>query len=453
MEVIVENISFEKYPVYKYSGVKWLGDVPEGWDIKKLKEICSAYGRIGFRGYTTNDLVGEDEGAITISPSNISENEMSFNKCSYLSWVKYEESPEIKIYNEDILIVKTGSTYGKIGYVKNLMTKATINPQLLVLKKIKINNSYLYYQLLTPIIQTQIERDVVGSTIPTISESKILNFVSLVPTYNEQIAIASFLDRKTAQIDKAINIKERQIELLKERRQILIHQAVTRGLNTNVKMKDSGVEWIGEIPEHWGIKKLKYLFRLVGGGTPSKDRKDFWDGDIPWVSPKDMKVDCLSSTEDSITEKGLNHSTTSLIEENTLLMVVRSGILQRTIPVAISKVRLSMNQDMKAFVKIGDVSTEYLFYFIKGNDSFLKNDWVKQGATVESVEVELMKNGYILVPPKGEQSDISNYIDSITSKISTAFSCKEREIEKLKEYKATLINSAVTGKIKVSQDA
>ena len=214
MEVIVENISFEKYPVYKYSGVKWLGDVPEGWDIKKLKEICSAYGRIGFRGYTTNDLVGEDEGAITISPSNISENEMSFNKCSYLSWVKYEESPEIKIYNEDILIVKTGSTYGKIGYVKNLMTKATINPQLLVLKKIKINNSYLYYQLLTPIIQTQIERDVVGSTIPTISESKILNFVSLVPTYNEQIAIASFLDRKTAQIDKAINIKERQIELL-----------------------------------------------------------------------------------------------------------------------------------------------------------------------------------------------------------------------------------------------
>ena len=162
---------FEKYSSYKDSGVEWLGEIPEHWEIDKLKNYCKAFGRIGFRGYNTSDLVNESEGAITISPSNIFEYSMTFNKCSFLRWEKYYESPEIQIEENDILIVKTGSTFGKIGMVKNLPEKATINPQLLVLKDIKIEQRFFYYMMTSSVIQTQVNQQVIGSTIPTISES------------------------------------------------------------------------------------------------------------------------------------------------------------------------------------------------------------------------------------------------------------------------------------------
>lgn len=211
----------------KDSGVEWIGEIPEHWEVKRLKELCKAYGRIGFRGYTTSDLVNEGEGAITISPSNIKEEFMIFEKCTYLNWFKYNESPEIQIQENDILIVKTGSTYGKIGIVKNLPQKATINPQLLVLKNIKINPDYFYSILKTHIIQTQVEREVIGSTIPTISETKIMNFKITIPPVEEIREIVNYTDNINLKLSTAISIKEQEIEKLKEYKSSLIDGVVT----------------------------------------------------------------------------------------------------------------------------------------------------------------------------------------------------------------------------------
>lgn len=212
----------------KDSGVDWIGKIPEHWKVRKLKSFCTAFGRIGFRGYTTADLVDEGDGAITISPSNIKEMNMEFNSNSYLSWFKYNESPEIKIRENDILIVKTGSTYGKIGIVKNLPQKATINPQLLVLKKIQIKADYLYELLKSEIFQLQVERNVIGSTIPTISETKILGFSVPIPSSEEEInEISDYILNINEKIAKAISIKEQEIEKLKEYKTVLIDQVVT----------------------------------------------------------------------------------------------------------------------------------------------------------------------------------------------------------------------------------
>ena len=273
---------FEKYSSYKDSGVEWLEEIPEHWEIDKLKNYCKAFGRIGFRGYNTSDLVNESEGAITISPSNIFEYSMTFNKCSFLRWEKYYESPEIQIEENDILIVKTGSTFGKIGMVKNLPEKATINPQLLVLKDIKIEQRFFYYMMTSSVIQTQVNQQVIGSTIPTISESKILNFVSILPSKEEQTKIASFLDEKTAQIDEVISQKEKLIELLKEQKQIVINDAVTKGLDKNVEFVDSGVEWIGKIPKHWNVEKGKRLFQQMKRPVREQDEivTCFRDGEV-----------------------------------------------------------------------------------------------------------------------------------------------------------------------------
>lgn len=211
----------------KDSGVEWIGEIPEHWEIKRLKELCKAFGRIGFRGYTTSDLVGEGEGAITISPSNIKDEYMTFEKCSYLSWNKYDESPEIQIYENDILIVKTGSTFGKTGIVKNLPEKATINPQLLVLKDIQIDPDYFYALLKTSIVQSQVQTEVIGSTIPTISETKILNFKVAIPTPKEIDAINTYNKNVNEKLATAISLKEQEIEKLKEYKATLINSAVT----------------------------------------------------------------------------------------------------------------------------------------------------------------------------------------------------------------------------------
>ena len=211
----------------KPSGIEWLGDIPEHWELGKLKSYASAYGRIGFRGYKTTDLVSSGEGAITISPSNMKLDFMTFEKCSYLSWEKYEESPEIKIYNDDLIMVKTGSTYGKVGIVKTLSEKATINPQLLVFKNVRINPNYLYLLLKSNLVQTQVKMEVIGSTIPTISQAKILNFKIILPPVNEIETLLTSIAKETEKLNAAITTIEKEIALTQEYRTTLIAEAVT----------------------------------------------------------------------------------------------------------------------------------------------------------------------------------------------------------------------------------
>jgi restriction endonuclease S subunit len=211
----------------KQSGVEWIGDVPKHWEVCKLKHYSQVFGRIGFRGYNQTDLVNEGEGAITLSPSNMQNGILNYDKCSYLSWKKYYESPEIMIYNDDVLFVKTGSTYGKISYVADLPMEATINPQIVVFKNIKGNNKYLYYLLSNDIVQMQVSLTVGGSTIPTLSQESILNYIVPLAPKVEQAAIASYLDHKCATIDVSISNAQHQIDLLQEYKQSLITEVVT----------------------------------------------------------------------------------------------------------------------------------------------------------------------------------------------------------------------------------
>ena len=173
----------------------------------KLGEIAEIRGRIGFRGYTVNDLVQKHEGAITFSPTNISDHTISYNDCDYISFEKYEESPEIQIFDGDILFTKTGSTFGKCAYIEGLKEKATINPQFVVFKNIKCNPKYLYYVIRSEWFQNNIKHIVTGSTIPTMSQENLKEIEVFLPSIEEQLRIAnvlSALDRKIA-LNRAIN--------------------------------------------------------------------------------------------------------------------------------------------------------------------------------------------------------------------------------------------------------
>lgn len=212
----------------KDSGIEWLGEIPEHWEVKRIRHVAQIFGRIGYRGYKTTDLVAKGEGAITISPSNMKNYFMDFSDCSYLSWEKYEESPEIMINEGDILFVKTGSTYGKSSLVESLPEKATLNPQIIVIKEIQCNNNLLWYIIKSEYTQFQVEGTVVGGTIPTISQAKINNYeFAITPDEKEQQEIVDFIETECTRIDAKIAKTNKLIELLTEYRTALISEVVT----------------------------------------------------------------------------------------------------------------------------------------------------------------------------------------------------------------------------------
>lgn len=419
----------EQYNSYKDSGVEWIGEVPSHWNICKLKHLSHIFGRIGFRGYNQTDLVGEGEGAITLSPSNMQNGKMNYDKCSYLSWYKYNESPEIKIYDGDILFVKTGSTFGKVSYVANLPMEATINPQIVVFKNIKGSNKYLYYLLSNEIVQRQVSLTVGGSTIPTLSQENILNYVVPVAPKEEQDAIASYLDKKCSEIDNVISAQQKRIALLQELKQSVITHAVTKGLDPNVEMKDSGVEWIGKVPAHWELIRTRYLCNLCTGNKDTINRVE--DGKYPFYvrSPKIERINTYSFDGEAILMAGDG---------------VGAGKVFHYV-----KGKFDYHQRVYNFHNFKRVIGKFFFHYIANNFRYI----IEEGGaknTVDSVRLYMIQNFLMTVPTIEEQYKICEYIERKEIAFDTAISNAQHQVELLQEYKQCLITEVVTGKRKVS---
>ena len=255
-------------------------EVPSGWVWCKLEEICHIAGRIGFRGYTKEDLVNKGNGAITLSPSNIIDGEMNYSKCTYISWKKYEESPEIQICNGDILLVKTGSSFGKCAFVRNLPQEATINPQFVVIKYIGCNKEYLTFVLQSQYARNNYDSFVLGTAIPTFTQAALGDMLIPLPPIHEQNNIvkevkyrevliniincnqedlaSSIVQTKSKILDLAIHGKlvpqdpndEPAIELLKR-------------INPDFTPCDNG--HYAQLPQSWSLAPMQTLCSLVDG--------------------------------------------------------------------------------------------------------------------------------------------------------------------------------------------
>ncbi len=418
------------YPAYKPSGVEWLGDVPEHWEVKKLKHVTNLFGRIGFRGYTTDDLVDEGKGAITLSPGNMKEGELNLEKCTYISWEKYYESPEIMIKRNDVVIVKTGSTFGKVSFVRDVDHPITLNPQIAVFKNISCNSRFFFFYVSSPYIQDQISLSNTGSTIPTMTQQTILSYAISLPPLSEQRAISAFLDRETRRIDGLIAKKKNLLSLLAEQRTALISRTVTKGLNPSVKLKPSGVEWLGDVPEHWEVKALRYLCRIETGDKDTVDAED--NGEYPFF--------VRSQTVERI------NSYTKNCE----------AVLTAGDGVGVGKVfhyvhgKFDFHQRVYMFSNFKKVAGKFFFLFFK------ENFWrvaLEGGAksTVDSLRRPMISNFPFIIPPLSEQQAIAAFLDRETAKIDTLSAKVQTAIERLKEYRTALISAAVTGKIDVRE--
>lgn len=419
----------------KDSGVEWIGQIPEKWKVGKLKYFIDIYGRIGFRGYTQNDLVGEGEGAITLSPSNFNDMKMNYSKCSYLSWPKYYESPEIQIQNNDILFVKTGSTYGKSVLVKDLPMEATINPQLIVLKNVKINLNFCAYMFQTSIIKHQVEISVVGGTIPTISQSKIENYYLILPPLPEQQAIADYLDDKCAQIDNITATINEQIEVLKQYKKSVITEAVTKGLDPDVPMKDSGVEWIGQIPEHWEVIKGKYRLKLLN--RPVKEN--------------DEVITCFRDGEVTLRSKRREDGFTISLQETGYQGINPGDLVVHGMDGFAGAIGISDSRG-KATPVLNVLDTKenkkFFMYYLRTlafTEVFIA---LSTGIRVRSCDTNWNKLRQLvyLIPPLSEQQAIADYLDDKCTKIDAVIADKQAQLETLAAYKKSLIYEYVTGK-------
>ena len=211
----------------KDSGNEWIGEIPKHWKSSKLKFVSKIFGRIGYRGYTVEDIVEEDNGCITLGPGNILNSSLNLDSRTFLSWEKYYESPEIQIFNGDVIFVKTGSTIGKSCLVKNIKHQMTINPQIVVFKNLKIDPEYLFHQSICPFFQSFFKTESAGGSTPTISQEKIKDFKILIPPREEQLKLSEEINKY---VEKNLSLEtkfRKKIKLLQEYRQALISSVVT----------------------------------------------------------------------------------------------------------------------------------------------------------------------------------------------------------------------------------
>jgi len=212
----------------KDSGVEWIGDIPVHWDIARITNVCKIFGRIGYRGYTISDIVQEGEGVVSLSPSNILGQVIVHKEDTYITWEKYFESPEIQIFPDDIVLVKTGSTIGKVAIIPPGEPEMTLNPQLVVLKNILQYPKFLYYIMTASYFQSYFDIYTAGGSTPAISQEKINNFRIVFPaSVSEQTSISNYLDDKTTEFDLTIKKIGSEIELLQQYRTALISEVVS----------------------------------------------------------------------------------------------------------------------------------------------------------------------------------------------------------------------------------
>lgn len=445
-----EGKGYKRYSEYKDSGMKWINQIPSHWSTIKLKFISD----IKFSNVNKHSI--DEETPIRLcNYTDVYYNDVINNSLGFMKATASEqEIKRFKIQDDDVVITKDSEDPTDIAVpalVKGSFDDLLCGYHLALIRPDhnKCIGSFLLRAFSAEGIRQQFNIAASGVTRYGLPKQALNDSLFPLPPLEEQQAIARFLDEQTGRIDELIAAKRKLLDLLHEKRRAIITHAVTKGLDPDVQMKDSGVEWLGEVPEHWGVKRIKYICSSTSGFTPDTKNLDYWDGDIPWVSPKDMKHRYIYDTEDQITELAVEEVFHRKVDKESVLIVVRSGILKHTIPVAINKVSVEVNQDIWALKTNRIYSSEFLAWIIEGNQDTLLKIWRKPGTTVQSIESQYFFDTYVPMPPLEEQQEINKYLDEQTSKISEIELVTKNAIERLKELRVALISSAVMGEINV----
>lgn len=435
-----------KYEEYKDSGMSWIGQVPTQWKRSRLKFLFS---------HSNAGVWGEEEkgdendiACFRVADFDYQKGYLGFDKLTMRNITAKELEGRL-LSQGSLLIEKSGGGDATpVGRVVrfNYEDKATCSNFVHFVTVDETHNSdFLYYYFYA--MYANKENLLYFNQTTGIQNLKVGEYLGqsiFVPTFEEQQAIASYLDEKCGKINGAIDVQKKKIDLLNELKQTIITNAVTKGLNPDAPMKDSGVEWIGEVPVHWDMVKIKFNFNIYAGATPKSDVDGYWDGDIIWITPADYKTidKYVSFGQRRITKIGYNSCNTQLVPKGSLIFSKRAPIGT----VAIAETELCTNQGCLSCVPKKCSSLYYYYVTSVYTDLF---DLLGSGATFKEISASDFANVKLPSPDYDEQLAIVSGIEKKVLKIDAQISKANRRIELLNELKQSVITEAVTGKIKV----
>ena len=435
---------YKPYPAYRDSDVEWIGQVPEHWRVTPLKVIAEtvngATPESGKPEYWDGDIAW-------YTPTDI-DNEVASElgvPRRYITQAGYE-SCAVKLSPPGSVILSTRAPIGSVGITT---IPSTINQGCRTLIPAQdVPTSYLASTLVAAREELRLRGN--GTTFQELSTEALRSLRVPMPPRSECVSIASGLDRETTRIDALIAKKSRFIELLKEKRQALITHAVTKGLDTNVPMRDSKSEWIGEVPEHWRVCSLGYLSRISTGGTPDRKNDSYWNGEIPWVKTGEINYKIISDTEERITDAGLSNSATFIAEPGTILMAMYGMGVTRG-RVAVLGIPASFNQACAAISCSSGVHNWYVFYCLCAAYRFIRD--LGNEASQVNLNLEIVSKIKVPVPPLLEQEEIEKHLVAQLQKLDAIEQRVSNSISLIKERRSAFITAAVTGQIDLRESA
>ena len=434
-------MSFPRYPAYKSSCVEWLGEVPEHWEEKPLKTVAS------INDETLPESLSPDYEIEYIDISSVS----LANGIEKTETMPFSDAPSRarRIPRDGDVLVSTVRTYLKaIAPVVNPPLNLVASTGFAVVRpRDKLEPGFLKYALQEEHFIQQVISRSTGVSYPAINASDVAKISLGLPGSSEQIAIATFLDRETAKIDALIAEQQRLIELLQEKRQAVISHAVTKGLNPGVPMKDSGVEWLGEVPEHWEVKRLKDISSVIDCRNKTPEYVD--EGQYLVVRTTNIKERKLVLDDARYTdERNFKIWTQRGIPRAGSVFFTREAPAGETAVVP-EGVPLCMGQRMMNIDASSETLTRYILCFLQSSCLKRYIEACSMGSIVGHLRVPQVENLPLTVPPAGEQKLIARRVAELDATFDEATSCLNASVNLLRERRSALVSAAVTGQIDV----
>lgn len=420
----------KRYESYKDSGVKWLGEIPGHWEVKRLGSFFIE------RRVKVSD---KDFAPLSVTKNGI------FPQLENVA--KSNDGDNRKLVRaNDFVINSRSDRKGSSGVSSFDGSVSLIN---IVLKpRNTVYPTFCNYLLKSIAFIEEYYRNgrgIVADLWTTrFDEMKIIKLA--MPPKAEQTAIANYLDSVTSKIDEAISQQQKMIDLLNERKQIIIQNAVTKGLDPNAKMKDSGVEWIGEIPENWEVIKCSYVFSGIGSGTTPKSSNEYYytNEGVNFLQTGDLNDGYINDTTKKITDKALKEINLKIYNKNSLIIAMYGATIGK---LGILNVCTTVNQACCVLPQTKKISIKYAFYMymIARKDLIIKS----RGGGQPNISQDTIRNQKIIVPTKNDQEEIVEHIEKMINPIDSSISQCNKMISLLQERKQIIINDVVTGKVKV----
>ena len=434
----------------KESGIDWIGQIPQEWGISKIKFTTQLNGRIGWQGLTSAEY--KEEGPYLITGTDFHNGTINFETAVHIDEKRWSEASQIQVENGDLLITKDG-TVGKVAIISGLDDKASLNSGVLRIQTIdEIDRRFLYYILLSDEFWMWFNYTNSGaSTILHLYQNVFDEFTFTFPQKNEQQKIADFLDKKTAQLNKIKNLLEEQIQKLKDYRASLIYETVTKGLDKTVPMKDSGIDWIGQVPEGWDISKIKFTTQLNGRigwqGLTSAEYKE----EGPYlITGTDFHNGTINfETAVHIDEKRWSEASQIQVENGDLL-ITKDGTVGKVAIISGLDDKASLNSGVLRIQTIDEIDRRFLYYILLSDEFWMWFNYTNSGAsTILHLYQNVFDEFTFTFPQKNEQTKISDLLDKKTVQIDKLIQIKNEQIKNINKQRQTLIYDYVTGKRRV----